>query len=84
MLSEDVRKFVAENHLSTLSTFRRSGAIQISLVLAGPYGEGIAFSTPGDRAKYKNLMRNSRCSILISKRDWLRGHRGSGPNNGRK
>ena len=74
MLREDVRELVSENHLSTLSTFRRNGAIQVSLVLAGPYSEGVAFSTPGDRAKYKNLLRDPSCSILISKPDWFSGY----------
>ena len=74
MLSDAVRKFVSENHLSTLSTFRRSGAVQISLVLAGPYHEGVAFSTPRDRAKCKNLLRDPRCSISISTPDWFSGY----------
>ena len=74
MLPNNVREFVSENHLSTLSTFRRNGAIQLSLVLAGPYRDGIACSTPGDRAKYKNLLRDPRCSILVSKPDWFSGY----------
>lgn len=49
MLPVDVREFVSKNHLSTLSTFRRNGAIQLSIVLAGPYRDGVAFSTPGCR-----------------------------------
>ena len=74
MLPDYDRECIAENHLSTLSTFRRNGAIQLSLVLAGPYHDGVAFSTPGDRAKYKNLLRDPRCSILISKPDWFSGY----------
>ena len=74
MLPDNVRTFVSENHLSTLSTIRRNGAIQLSLVLAGPYGDGVAFSTPGDRAKYKNLLRDPKCSILISTSDWFSGY----------
>ena len=74
MLSENVHKFVTENHLSMLSTLRRNGAAQLSLVLAGPYSGGVAFSTPGDRAKYKNLLRDSKCSILISTPDWFSGY----------
>ena len=73
-MSNDVREFVSENHLSTFSTFRRNGAIQLSLVLAGPFRDAVAFSTPGDRAKYKNLLRDPRCSILISKPDWFSGY----------
>ena len=74
MLTGEMLKFVSKNHLSTLSTFRRNGAVQLSLVLAGPYRDGVAFSTPGDRAKYKNLLRNPRCSILISTPDWFSGY----------
>ena len=74
MLADNVLEFVSENHLSTLSTFRRNGAIQVSLVLAGPYRDGVALSTPGDRAKYKNLSRDPRCSILISTPDWFSGY----------
>ena len=74
MLSDEALKFVSKNHLSTFSTFRRSGAVQLSLVLAGPYLDGVAFSTPGDRAKYKNLLQDPRCSILISTPDWFSGY----------
>ena len=74
MLPENVRKFVSENHLSTLSTTRRNVAAQLSLVLAGPYRGGVAFSTPGDRAKYKNLLRDPKCSILVSTPDWFSGY----------
>lgn len=74
MLSDNVREFVTENHLSMLSTVRLNGAAQLSLVLAGPYGDGVAFSTPGDRVKYKNLLRDSKCSILISTSDWFNGY----------
>ena len=60
MLHDNVRKFVSENHLSTLSTFRGNGAVQLILVLAGPYRDGVAFSTPGGRAKHRNLVRDPR------------------------
>ena len=74
MLPDNVREFVSENHLATLSTLRRSGAIQQSIVLAGPFGDGVALSVPGDRAKYHNLLRNPQCSILISRPDWFSGY----------
>ena len=74
MLPDNVRKFVSENHLSTLSTIRRNGSVQLSLVLAGPYRDGVALSTPSDRAKYKNLLRDPKCSILISTPDWFSGY----------
>ncbi len=69
-LDPKVREFVAGNHKAVLSTFRRDGATQMSIVTCGPYGEGVAFSTTGDRAKLRNLERNPRCSILVSKDDW--------------
>ena len=73
-MSDGVREFVSRNHLSTLSTFRRNGASQLSLVLARPYRDDVAFSTPGGRAKHSNLSRNPRCSILISTADWFSGY----------
>lgn len=69
-LDPKVREFVAENHKAVLSTFRRDGAVQLSIVSTGPYGEGVAFSTTEDRAKLRNLERNPRCSLLVSKDDW--------------
>ena len=74
MLPDKVLEFVTKNHLSTLSTFRSNGAVQLSLVMAGPYRDGVAFTTPGDRAKHKNLIRDPRCSILISTPDWFSGY----------
>ena len=53
-----------------LSTFRRSGAAQLSIVTCGPYGEGVAFTTTADRAKLWNLKRDPRCTLLASRNDW--------------
>ena len=69
-LDQRVQEFVAENHKAVLSTFRRDGATQLSIVSCGPYGEGVAFSTTEDRAKLLNLERDPRCSLLVSKDDW--------------
>ena len=69
-LDQKVRDFVTENHRSVLSTFRRDGATQMSIVSCGPYREGVAFSTTEDRAKLRNLERDPRCSLLVSKDDW--------------
>lgn len=69
-LDHKVQEFVAENHRAVLSTFRRDGATQMSIVTCGPYGEGVAFSTTEDRAKLRNLERDPRCSLLVSKDDW--------------
>ena len=69
-LDQRVQEFVAENHKAVLSTFRRDGATQLSIVSCGPYGEGVAFSTTENRAKLLNLERDPRCSLLVSKDDW--------------
>ena len=79
MLSDHIRSFVAENRRGVLTTFRRSGAAQMSIITCGPYRDGVAFTTTADRAKLANLQRESRCSLLVSQEDWwgyvvLEGH----------
>ena len=69
-LDPKVIEFVSENHKAVLSTFRRNGAIQMSIVTVGPYKDGVAFSTTEDRAKLRNLERDPRCSLLASIDNW--------------
>ncbi len=70
MLSANVKEFVSDNHQAVLTTFRKNGAAQMSIVTVGAYGEGVGFTTTEDRAKLHNLVRDSRCSLLVSKSDW--------------
>ena len=70
MLPERVKKFVSENHRAVLTTFRRNGAAQMSIVTTGAYSDGAAFTTTEDRAKLSNLKRDPRCSLLISHESW--------------
>jgi PPOX class probable F420-dependent enzyme len=42
----------------------------MSIVTVGPYRDGAAFTTTAGMAKLANLVRESRCSLLVSKRDW--------------
>ena len=70
MLDDRVKEFASANHQAVLTTFRRNGAAQMSIVTVGPYGEGVGFTTTEDRAKLHNLVRDSRCSLLVSKSDW--------------
>ena len=70
MLSENLRAFVAKTRRGVLTTFRRSGGAQMSIVTCGPYREGVAFTTTARRAKLINLRRNPRCSLLVSQEDW--------------
>ena len=70
MLPENVRAFASENHQAVLTTFRKDGGAQMSIVSVGPYRDGVAFTTTADRAKLVNLRRNPRCSLMVSQRDW--------------
>ncbi len=71
-ISERVRGFLAENHRAVLTTFRKDGGLQMSIVTCGLYQEGPAFTVEGSRAKLKNLQRDPRCAILVSTPDWSR------------
>ena len=70
MLPDNIRGFISSNDKAVLSTFRRSGAAQLSIVSVGPYADGAAFTTTEDRAKLANLRRDSRCSLLVSQDSW--------------
>lgn len=70
MLPDHIKKFVSENHQAVLTTFRRSGAAQMSIVTVGAYRDGVAFTTTAGRAKLSNLNRDPRCSLLVSQQDW--------------
>ena len=79
MLSEKVREFASQNHKAVLTTFRRNGAAQMSVVVCAPYRDGVAITTEEKRAKLANLRRDPRCTLLVSKDDWwgyvvLEGH----------
>ena len=70
MLPERQKRFVSENHRAVLTTFRRNGAAQMSIVTTGAYSDGVAFTTTEDRAKLANLKRDPRCSLLVSHESW--------------
>lgn len=70
MLSEKVRQFLTQNHNAVLTTFRRNGTAQMSIVTCGLYGDAVAFTVSGVPSKLANLRRDPRCSILVSQPDW--------------
>ncbi len=70
MLTDEARAFVTENKQAVLTTFRQSGAAQMSIVTVCPFGDGVGFSTTTGRAKLVNARREPRCSLLVSKSDW--------------
>ena len=70
MLQSNVKDFITQNHKAVLSTFRKNGNAQLSIIVVGPYRNGAAFTTTADRAKLLNLKRDSRCSLLVSQDSW--------------
>ena len=70
MISGEVQSFLKDDHRGVLTTFRKNGAGQMSVVICGLYGDGIAFTTPANRAKLMNLKRDPRCTLLVSQPDW--------------
>ncbi len=79
MLSEKVRAFASQNNHGVITTFRKNRAAQMSIISCGPFGDGVAFTTTRDRAKLRNLIRNPKCSLMVSQPDWwgyvvLEGH----------
>ena len=70
MLPDNIRDFISNNDKAVLSTFRRNGQAQLSIVVVGAHDDGAAFTTTEDRAKLLNLRRDPRCSLLISQDSW--------------
>jgi PPOX class probable F420-dependent enzyme len=70
MLTDAQRAFLTEHHNGALTTFRRNGAAQMSIVTCGLLDDGVAFTTTADRAKLRNLRRNPSCTILVGTGDW--------------
>ena len=70
MLPDKVREFATQTHRGVLTTFRRNGNAQMSIISCGPYRDGVAFTTTESTAKLHNLRRNARCSLLVSEESW--------------
>ena len=70
MLPRGVLELVSENHTAVLTTFRRSGTAQMSIVSTGVHRGGVAFAACDFRAKVVNLERDPRCTLLVSRSDW--------------
>tara|TARA_B100001013_G_C24442767_1_gene376407 strand:- start:174 stop:596 length:423 start_codon:yes stop_codon:yes gene_type:complete len=70
MVSTGIQLFVQKYHNGVLSTRRKSGTSQLSIVTVGLVEGNICFSTTQARSKYFNLLRDPDCSLLVSKDDW--------------
>ena len=70
MQLDKIKEIVALNHQAVFTTFRGSGATQMSIVTVGVLAEGVAFTISPGSAKLANLRRNPRCSLMVSRSDW--------------
>ena len=73
-IDPQISEFIAARKLGTLATIKRDGRPQLSNVsYAYDAGTGLVrMSLTGDRAKVKNLQRDSRASMLVQGQDgWL-------------
>lgn len=70
MQLDKIKEIVALNHQAVFTTFRGSGAAQMSIVTVGVLAEGVAFTISPGSAKQANLRRNPRCSLMVSRSDW--------------
>jgi PPOX class probable F420-dependent enzyme len=68
---DEAREFLRDNHRAVMSTVRRNGRPQMSLVAAGVDAEGrVIVSTPGTTAKANNLRRDPHISLIIMTEGW--------------
>ncbi len=70
MNEQALKNFFTLNNDAVLSTFRKNGAAQLSIVTAGYYKGKACFTTTSNRAKFHNIKRNPKCSLLISNSNW--------------
>ena len=64
MAIDGVRAFMESNHRGVITTFRKSGAAQSSILSSGFYKGSAVFVVAGNTAKLANLKRDPRCTVL--------------------
>ena len=72
-LAPQIEQFIHDNPQGVLTSFRKNGMPQLSIVTVYPRDGGVGISITETRAKFKNLLRDPRCSVLISHADWWSG-----------
>ena len=72
-LTPQIAQFIHDNPQGVLTSFRRNGMPQLSIVTVYPRDGGVGISITENRIKFKNLLRDPRCSVLISHVDWWSG-----------
>jgi len=72
-LPPQIEQFLHDNPQGVMTSFRRNGMPQLSIVTVYPRDGGVGISITETRAKFKNLRRDPRCSVLVSHADWWSG-----------
>lgn len=72
-LAPQIEQFIHDNPQGVMTSFRRNGMPQLSIVTVYPRDGGVGVSITETRMKFKNLLRDPRCSLLISHADWWSG-----------
>ena len=72
-LPPQIEQFIHDNPQGVLTSFRKNGMPQLSIVTVYPRDGGVGVSITENRMKFKNLMRDPRCALLVSHADWWSG-----------
>ena len=72
-LEPQIEQFIHDNPQGVMTTFRRNGMPQLSIVTVYPRDGGVGISITETRIKFNNLVRDPRSSVLISHEDWWSG-----------
>ena len=67
---EEAARFMQTFHRGVVTTTKKNGAGQMSILSSGPYKGGAAFVARGSTAKIANLKRNPRCTVLTLNPNW--------------
>ena len=70
MTFDEAKPYLQQQHHSVVTTFRRDGSAQMSILLSGVMGDSVVFVVRGATAKLANLRRDPRCSVLALDTDW--------------
>ena len=70
---DDITPALARQGTVVFTTYRRDGMPQQTLVSAGRFEDGVAFTTRMRNAKYHNLRRDPRCAMMLLA-DGFRGY----------
>src|SRR3989454_9807388 len=72
-LAPQIEQFIHDNPQGVLTSFVRDGLPQLRIVTVYPRDGGVGISITETRMKFKTLLRDPRCSVLVSHADWWSG-----------